>query len=288
MSNYTTAPVSELISFSSREMLSTGIDKLDAKFPFPAGYYVICANPGAGKGWFALWLTRIFYTRHLKRSVYFSLEMAEPLVRERIFQAWSDLTQEKYKRLQGDEEKLVERVYPALSLLRQGAIEVDTFHVEDTKHQTPKNFYEAVKSYYEQGYRVFHFDHLHELEGANDNNRNQAVTELWAKVFQDICKELPDIWLFIYAQPNGAAAKKKYIRRTDIAGSKAITQKCEFFLSLNLMESEADEITSFEVENRQRVLFLDKSRVTSESKIGFLLYFDHTGNFLSDQGARIV
>lgn len=270
-------------------MLTTGIEKIDSNFSFPTGYYVICANPGAGKGWFALWLTRVFYTNHKLKSVYFSLEMAEPLIRERIFQAWSDLTQEDYKKLQRQgEHAFVERTYPSLALLRQGAIEVDTFHTEDTKYQTPSEFEKLFRSYYEQGFRIFHFDHLHELEGANDNNRNQAVTERWAKTFQDISKEFPDCWLFIYAQPNGAAAKKKYIRRTDIAGSKAITQKCEFFLSLNLMEPEADDPTSFEIENRQRVLFLDKSRVTSKSKIGFLLYFEETGNFTSGSGMRIL
>jgi len=51
----------ELTTFKKRKELMTGISEIDADFSFPRGYYVIIGNPGTGKSWFAIWLSRVFY-----------------------------------------------------------------------------------------------------------------------------------------------------------------------------------------------------------------------------------
>ena len=272
---FSSRTVSELAVVEKKESLETGIEKIDTYFGFPTGYYVILGNPGTGKSWFALWLSRMFYRHNQKRSVYFTLEMPEPIVRQRILQQWSDLGKVEVEAGSPTTE--------ALNLISQDVITVDDFYTEDTKYQTPKTFAAWIKSYYDVGFRVFHFDHLHELAGANDNTSNQRVTDSWAKTFQKICKDYPDIWLIIYAQPNGAAGNKKILRRTDIAGSKAITQKCDYCMSLN-RAIEIDEKTGLiKVNDTERniILYLDKTRYTENVHIAFRLYFSKTGNFHS-------
>lgn len=272
---YSSKNIKELTKIDKKDSLHTGISNLDDDFGFPAGYYVILGNPGTGKSWFALWLSRMFYRNDQIKSIYFSLEMPEPLVRKRILQQWSDLTKTQLEMGQSPNE--------ALKLLAQDSILVDEFYADDAKKQTPENFEMWVDEYYKLGYRSFHFDHLHELFGANDNKSNQTITEKWANKFQQICKKHDDIWLFIYAQPNGAAADKKILRRTDISGSKAITQKCDYFLSLN-RNIEVDDKTGIQIidnEERKIIVFLDKTRYTEKSHIGFRVYFAETGNFYS-------
>lgn len=277
---YSTKPDEELLKIDKKLELNTGITGIDADFGFPAGYYVIAGNPGSGKSWFALWLSRVFFKHNGKKSVYFSLEMPEPIVRQRILQQWSDLNKADFENRKHE--------LSALDNLRQDVIIVDTFHSDDGKMQTVKNFEKLINEYYELGYRCFHFDHLHELEGANVNQTNQKVTEDWAKAFQNIIKEKTDIWLFIYAQPNGAAAEKKILRRTDISGSKAITQKCDYFLSLNrIIELDESGLTITNSNDRQVILYIDKSRYTEKVHIGFKLFFSETANFFSMIGNNI-
>lgn len=270
---YSTKTEKMLLKIERKDKLSTGIPEIDNDFGFPTGYYVILGNPGVGKSWFSLWLSRVFYRHNQMMSVYFTLEMPEPIVRARIFQQWSDLTKSQLENGSSTDQ--------AMDLMRRNILVVDDFYSEDTKHQTPDNFQKWIVEYYKLGYRVFHFDHLHELAGANDNAANQKVTEKWAKTFQGICKDYPDIWLFIYAQPNGAAANKKVLRRTDIAGSKAITQKCDYVMSLN-RNFELDDTTGVAVMNsddRLVMLYLDKTRHTESAHIVFKLYFSTTGNY---------
>ena len=182
---YSTKPDKELLKIEKKLELNTGITSIDADFGFPAGYYVIAGNPGAGKSWFALWLSRVFWLNNAKKSVYFSLEMPEPIVRQRILQQWSDLTKAQFE---SEKEEL-----RAVEHLHQDAIVVDTFYADDGKYQTTTEFEKLFKEYYSLGYRCFHFDHLHELAGANVNQTNQKVTEDWAKAFQQIVKDYPDV-----------------------------------------------------------------------------------------------
>jgi len=275
----------EFFDVQERESLSTGIRAIDKDFQFPAGFYVICANPGVGKGWFALWLTRVFYERHNKRSVYFSLEMPETLIRQRLIQAWSDLTEQEVKEARS--KKDFNKMAKSKQLVDNKVLLVDEFGGSDTSVVNPENFKKLFIKYYEEGYRIFHFDHLHELEGANVNNKNQEVVETWAKLFQGLSKDYEDTWLFIYAQPNGSAANKKIIKRDDVAGSKSITQKCEFFLSLNrdVQIDEETGVVSVKNDTRDVFVFLGKNRITSVSGVIFQLYFSLTGNFV-DKSAK--
>lgn len=262
----------QLTDIQERETLSTGVTELDNTIPFPTGFYVICANPGVGKGWFALWLSRQFYKRHRKKTVYFSLEMAEPLVRSRVLQQWSDLTKDQAENNLISKDK-------AINSLKKNALVVDEFFsTSNPKKQTPENFIRKLDFYYHKGFRVFHFDHMHELSGANVNDTNQKVVEDWASAFQRVAKEYPKVWLFVYAQPNGAAAKKVILTKTDVSGSKAIGQKCEFFISLNREKNESN-FSSAENENRDMFVWLDKGRTVPKTHVGAWVYFDHTGNF---------
>lgn len=269
----------ELLNINQREMLSTGIPELDNSFKHPTGYYVICANPGVGKGWWAMWLSRKFWLLHQKRTVYFSLEMTTDLIKKRILQQWSVLTEQEFNNVM--ETKDFSKLETAISMLKQDMFRVDEFGGSDTTQVKPEIFRKKIEEYYKLGFRIFHFDHLHELEGANVNEKNQSVTELWAKTFQGICKDYPDIWLFVFAQPNAGASKKRFIEKTDVSGSKAITQKCEFFYSLNRKLEMDTDIPQISNDDRNVFLFLDKNRITSVQYKAFSLHFSLTGNFTS-------
>ena len=271
--------IEDILDFKQRPTAVTGIKKIDDRFEHPSGFYIICANPGVGKGWYALWLSRMFNLYNKLRSVYFSLEMPKNMVTQRILQQWSDLTEKQFKSLLNS--KKYKDLIKAVDLLKQDVIRIDEFGGSDTSFVTPDNFKTRIEDYINKGFRVFHFDHLHELDGANDNTRNQGVTEKWAKVFQNISKEHEDIWLFVYVQPNGASAQKEILKRTDIAGSKAITQKCEFFISLNRKVADPRDFNADNVEEDRTVLiWIDKNRISSLQHAGFNLYFDYTTNYI--------
>lgn len=273
----------DFANFTRRKELSTGLPSLDRMFPFPAGFYVICGNPGTGKGFFASWLSRVFFERHSIKSVFFSLEMPEPLVRMRLLQSWSDLTLSQFNAGYSTQK--------AVALLKKGAVKVFPFGLEDTSYQTPENFKKDFEKFYQEGYRIFHFDHIHELEGASVNDTNMAVMDKWGLMFQNLTKQYPDVWLFIFAQPNAGAEEKTVIRKTDVLGSKIITRKCEFFLSLN-REAKIDirGIAQVNEQNRRIVIWLDKNRVTDRQLCGCELYFHETGNFveLADKTKKLL
>lgn len=266
----------EMDFVETREEIKTGLSKLDDIFPHKAGFYIICGNPGSGKGWWATWLAKQFFALHGRKTVMFSLEMSEPLIRSRILQQWSGLTEEQFA--------MGGNTAPAKSLMKQNALLVYPFGQEDSGYQTPENFIKDVDEFYKQGYRVFMFDHFHELEGANsDIATNQKVAQIWGKAFQDVSKKYPDIWLMVFAQPNGAAAKKIFLERTDISGSKSLTQKCEVFISLNRAPLEL--MKGFDISDHQEqdptvIVWIDKNRLTSQQKIGCQLFLSKTGNFV--------
>lgn len=271
---YSNKPDSELKKFTSRKSLFTGIKEIDNKFGFPYGQYIILGNPGIGKSWFALWLTRVFFMYNQINSVYFSLEMPEQSVRSRLLQQWSDLNKYQFEGGASVEE--------SLKMLRNDVIIVDTFFEDNTKMRTPENFERMVDEYYSYGYKVFHFDHLHELDGAMDKTKNTMTTFKWGEVFQRITKKYNDIWLFIFAQPNSEASKKLILKRTDIYGSKALTYKCDYVISINKGFKE-DEwgIPQDDGDSRDIKLYVDKSRYTTEKNFGINLHLDFTGNFKS-------
>ena len=268
---YSTRPLADLTKIEKKESLNTGLSIIDNNFGFPCGYYVIVGNPGVGKSWFALWLARMFYRHDLMKSVFFSLEMPEQLIRQRILQQWSDLNKSQLESGNDTSE--------AVKLLASDVIIIDEFYSDDTKKQTPQAFRQWVDEYYKMGYRFFQMDHFHELGGASVNETNQKVVETWGLVFQQICKEYNDIWLIIYAQPN--SSKNKILKRSNLLGSKALTYKCDYFLSLNknVDEDEIDVEDNLINGNNDIVLWIDKTRYTEKTKVGLLIEFSETGNF---------
>lgn len=265
----------EINLVNDREEITVGLNKIDNVFTHKAGFYIIIGNPGSGKGWWATWLAKQFFVLHQKRTAFFSLEMSEPLVRARILQQWSGLTEEQFE---GG------NITPAINLMKQDAIFVYPFGQDDSAYQTPENFAKAVDRFYDEGYRVFMFDHFHELDGANsDIATNQRVTQTWGRVFQEVCKKYEDIWLFVFAQPNGAASKKIFLERTDISGGKGLTQKCEVFISLNrtlLPMEKGFAVDVLRDQDRTITLWIDKNRLSSQQKIGWKIYLSKTGNFV--------
>lgn len=261
----------DLSTFVRRKSMAIGVPELDCKFTFPTGFYVICGNPGSGKGWFALWLARKFFELHKQKTAFYSLEMNEPLVRARLLQAWSDLSEEDF--LNGG------HTGKAMDLLKQDAIMVYCFGQDDLKYRTSENFEKDFVKHYEQGFRVFMFDHLHELSGSTVNDSNQKVVEEWGHTFQRIVKNYPDIWLIVFAQPNAASATKKLLGRNDMLGGKSITHKCEFFISLNRQLKEEDGEIKTDAENREILFWVDKNRITSHQYFGVNLFFGKDGNF---------
>ncbi len=271
--------IDELFSYEERESLTTGILDIDAKFKHPAGYYSVLASPGVGKGWWALFLIKQFYKRHSKKSVYFSLEMTSDLIKRRILQAWSDLSEEEFIRFYNVDNSKFQK---AIDIIKGGAILIDEFGGSDTTIQKPEVFKEKVYDYYGKGYRVFMFDHLHQLGGATVNDTNQKVTEVWGNCFQGIVKDLRDIWLFIFVQPVKSSMKETILQLEHIMGSGSFGQKVEFFYSLNrkIKIDKETGLLNIDADNREIIFYLGKNRITSNSNFGTKLELDKTGNFV--------
>ncbi len=270
---YSTMTTKQILTFEKRELLQTGVKKIDDRFGFPTGFYSIVGSPGTGKGWLALWLSKQFLIHNNKRTVYFSLEMSEGLVRTRILQQWSNLTKDELEN--GGDVKW------ALKCLKEDNILVDEYYVDDSKLQTTENFSRWFEKYYELGYRVFHFDHLHEISGANDNRMNPIIMEKWGQLFKNICKSYKDVWLFIYVQPNKSGYEKQILKRQDVTGSKSVIEKCDFFISIN-----REKLEELEEESRDVYLYIDKNRYNDCNHVAFKLRFAETGNFHSFIGDK--
>lgn len=257
--------------------IKTGSNKIDTVLHFYPGYYIVCAKPGAGKSWFSLWLARRLWKQNQTKSVLFSLEMSEPQIRRRLLQSWSNLTQDQFAN--GFSTK------PAEDLMKQDILVVDLFGEENPGYRTPENFEKDLYTYYQQGYRVFQFDHFHEIPGATVNDSNQKVSEDWGLKFQTICKTYPDIWLIIYAQPNGNAFGKKILRMEDVRGSKGLCYKVDCMFSLNRAAKQNKETGEVEIdqENRDITLWVDKNRNSDVGQMGAKIYFSKTGNFCDSE-----
>lgn len=271
---YSSRDVEELGKFEKKDQLHTGVNYIDSDFGFPTGYYIIVGNQGVGKSWFALWLARVFYRHDLVKSVYFTLEMPEHMVRKRILQQWSDLTKTEIE--SGSNTK------DALSLLKSDVIVVDEFYSQQTNFRTPNSFESWVDEYYRLGYRCFLIDHFHELGGASVNESNQKTVELWGSVFQKICKKYKDIWLIVFAQPNAEGFNKKILNRNSLRGSKSLIDKADYVLTLN-RDFIVDEETGAMIagDNNKILIYLDKTRYTEKPNIIFKIMFLPTGNFRS-------
>jgi len=274
---YSSRPLKDLTKIEKKEQLHTGISYIDNDFGFPTGYYIIIGNQGVGKSWFALWLARVFYKHDLIKSVYFSLEMPEQFVRQRILQQWSDLTKTELESGKSPEK--------SINLLSKDVIIVDEFYAQETNFRTPETFSLWVDKYYQQGYRVFLMDHFHELSGASVNEGNQKTVEKWGQMFQKLCKKYSDIWLVIFAQPNSSDFDKRILNRNSLRGSKSLIDKCDYVLTLNRNIKKDEETGALINDGENKVLiYLDKTRYTEKPNMMFRVKFVDTGNFQSTLG----
>lgn len=265
----------DLTAFEKIPRQPLGFSVLDEKFDFPAGFYLFVAPPGGCKSWLSLYLARRWWEEYKNKTVLFSLEMSESLVRGRLLQAWSDLTEEEY--LSGTNTDKAQR------LLKQDAIVVDEFGQQDAaKMVTPENYERRINELYALGYRNFIFDHIHEIPGSIANETNAQILEPWSLTFQKISKKYTDVWQIVFAQPNAASAAKRVLRRIDMMGSKGPSYKADVFISLNrnvkTKEKDLSDSTDPE-ENRDIFFWVDKNRKGTNQLFGWHMIFLPTGNF---------
>lgn len=246
-----------------------GIPKLDAKFDFPSGFYVVVGYPGAGKSWLATWLIRRGWEKHGRKGVYITLEVSMEPAKRRILQQWSDLTQERLEAGASTTQ--------AIHLLKQDSIAIEDFTQTD-KGIDVSEFKKLFEKHYQAGFRIFCFDHFHELPGAEDMKQNAVVADEWGTCFRELRKTYEDVWLFVFAQPNDEGTRAKIIKRYHLKGSRPLMQKADYFLSLNPKQQDDDAV---EQEDRSVLLYLDKNRNTSSNHVGFWMYFAKTANFFA-------
>lgn len=257
-----------------RETVSLGFGKLDRDFGFPTGFYLILGNSGAGKSWFSLFIARQLFERHQKKTAYFSIEMTLNEIKTRLLQAWSDIPYRDFKAGQGDTTK-------AISLMKKDAITFHRFANDGVEYETPDNFEKDFLKFKSQGYKVFIFDHLHELEGAIEMEKNQKIMSEWGKLFQKLSGEHLDCWFFIFAQPGAGASNKRILDRNDIWGSKTINYKVQFIMTLNNMVEKDENGLPIQRDGAEKpiMIFLDKNRYTPAQYIVENTALLDTGNF---------
>lgn len=274
---YATKTAQELMKIEKVERFPLGLRLTDKLFGFPQGYYTIMALTGSGKTWFALWIARQMWVKHKRKSLFLSLEMSEQEIKQRILQQWSDLSQPKFE--------AGESVQRAIDLMQQDSITVKK--IEQNQHNISE--IEAyIDAMVEIGIDVLFFDHVHELAGMSNTDKNQGAAEMWSKFFMRIINKYPHLHLFVFAQANGASYNRKVLTSECVKGSKVISEESHFILSLNRYRKDDDfRIASDNMdEDRSVNLGLIKSRKTPQDKISFPLYFGEDGNFY-EIGAKL-
>jgi hypothetical protein len=261
---------SEILTMVRPQLAKLGISKLDILFDWPAGFYLICGISNVGKGFFASWVGRRLYEQCGLKSVLFSLEMPENLVRDRCLQSWSDKTKVEYLETGATKE--------AIKKLKD-SFRVIEFNLHDIKKQTPTQFKKEFERFYKQGYRCFTFDHLLELSGATDNASAQKVSQEWGKTFQEISKYHKDCWLFVYTQKriekNNNRDSKNLVYMSDIQGAKSPIQKSDVFIGISRGKEDG-------IDTRDFYVHIEKNRF-GESKFFVKLYFAPDGNFYDSE-----
>lgn len=259
--------VEEITKFKKIEKFSLGLTKIDKIFGFPCGFYLITGIAGSSKSFFATWLARKFWEKYNVRSLFFSLEMTESKLRQRILQQWSDLTYDQFSAGQSKKN--------AVTALQEGAISIMYLEKVEQKIAFVE---EKIKEASDLGYWVVFFDHLNELTGMNDE-RNKTVADQWATFWAEMVKKYPHMHFFVLAQPNKMAFKQKILTQDNIKGSNVFAERADYFLSINRAKCE-DEFKETTFEDRSLILWLDKTRNTDTTHIGFRLFFEQTGNYV--------
>jgi hypothetical protein len=253
------------------ERLSTGLSTIDHNFGWTPGSCLIIGHPGSGKSWLALWLARQFYARHNKKTMFWSLEMSSEGTKKRLLQSWSDLTKEATEYGQNTQQ--------AEKMLKDDAIALQTW--EDTSITlTPELFTEMSEKHIQEGTEVIIVDHFHHLPGVGgDNDSNQRFAGEWSRAFSSLCKNHPNIWLFVMAQPNASGSNETILRPDSIKGSKTPRQYFEYIITLSSeMVDLGDGDLSLKPESRKRILYVWKNR-NGEQFFGERTELLPTGNF---------
>lgn len=249
--------------------LKIGFDIIDYE-GIPSGMNLIIGTPGSGKSWFAIWLMKAIHQHNGLSSVFFSLEMDYRGILRRMVQSYAGLSLIEYET--GSDASAGEK------LIRQMKPIIQDYTGLDGNEITPTAFVSQVQAFYAKGYRVFFFDHLHEIPGVMTNDKNQQVIETWGDVFKSIRNSYDDIWLFILVQPNKEGYKKEFLTKENTAGSAAILNKCDFFLSVNRVIDKT-QMNDHEMDKPVR-LWIDKNRRGSVDKTVQPCVLTKTGNFV--------
>jgi len=268
----------ELSRITHYPTLKTGISNLD-RGGLPPGMNLIIGQSGAGKSWFMNHLVKCAWTLNKKRSVVFSLEMDFDGLKKRMIQSFSGLTYEQFV-YGGD-------ISSGIKILREVNPVIIDYTKQESDRITTADFLTKAHQLYKEGYRVFIFDHFHEIPGATVNERNQQVTEQWADAFKLLRNTYDDLWLFILVQSNKEGYKAKILKKENVSGSSALVNKCDFFLSLNRTE-DPDSMENVDFAQDKVVkIWVDKSRRTSADRYMSIALLKSTGEIVDAANEQI-
>lgn len=261
----------ELQSHKEYPKLKLGIEQLD-QAGVPSGMLLLIGQSGAGKSWFMNHIVKVAWELNKQKSVIFSLEMDTQGLIRRMLQSYSNLT-------------VTDMVYgkkteKGIATIRDAKPVIVDYTQVDRDAITPLSFTQTVHEYYAQGYRVFLFDHFHEIPGVSTNDKNQQQTEIWGDVFKAIRNTYDDVWLFVLVQSNKEGYKKDILTKEYVSGSSALVNKCDYFLSLNRKEK-PDQNLALEMSKPKNItLWVDKNRRSFADRFAVPCLLDNTGNFL--------
>ncbi len=271
--SYQKKTIEEITKIDRVDKFNVGLPVIDRDFGFPSGLYFITGTAGTGKTFFATWLIKQMFLLNQKKSMYISLEMSEPIMRRRILQQWSGLTQAQF-----DAGFSVKK---AADIMYQDAIYIKKIEKNQQKIEYIKKI---IESCYNIGIEMFVFDHINEITGMNDE-RNMVTADLWASMFVEMSNKYPKMHFLVFCQPNKQGFKQKILTLDSIKGSSVLAEKAHYFLSLNRLvpkdEFEEDNMP----EDRRVIIRLDKTRNTAINHKNFLVLFDETGNFVPMKGS---
>lgn len=265
------------------EVLHFGIQKMDEgdyKIDLTPGFIVIAAPQGIGKSWMMLHLARVFFLNHSKKSVIITLEMPKEALKERALQSFNHLTQEQYENGADLSE--------GIALLRESKLVIQEFGIEDANKITVEELEKIVDVYYSQGYRVFQFDHLHQISGMSDGKREKEVSDKWAMAIKAITAKYKDIWFIAYAQATKEASRT-VVTKEGIRYGVRFVDVCDMFFSLNkpALFTKGKNLAKVNLEeefnttdSRLVFIYLGKARYSSLGTHGWNVTHSKTGNFI--------
>lgn len=260
----------ELKNHKEYPKLKLGIEQLD-QAGVPSGMLLLIGQSGAGKSWMMNHIVRVAWELNQKKSVIFSLEMDQQGLTKRMLQSYSNLSVSDMT-YGGD-------VTPGIKVIREADPIIIDYTQVDRDAVTPLSFSQSVHEYYAKGYRVFLFDHFHEIPGVSTNDKNQQQTEIWGDAFKAIRNTYDDVWLFVLVQSNKEGYKKDILTKEFVSGSSALVNKCDYFLSINRKEK-ADANIAYEISKpKNLVLWVDKNRRSFADRFAVQATLDNTGNF---------